>query len=118
MTDPEEIPIPEITEAHLQKYAALILSDGAWVFQEASQNAESGDEIIQILTDTIIRAFNEAVLEAARATEDVSLDEEAHITEQMTLKVRTIAAACICLLPLYEATAKQIELRRQISIFN
>ena len=106
-TSDEFLPMPEITHEMLAEYASKLLVDGSGMYLAGSENCENGNEVVDLFTNSLIEAFDR-LAENSRLMHAGTLaaSEEAEVARNLHSALRTLAAAALCLLPIYEAVER------------
>jgi hypothetical protein len=94
--------IPDITMEDLADDAARALVDAAMMYQAAKKHADTRMEVIHIITASMLECVNRGRKIAAEHDPELPASDQVIIHQNMHTMMRTIAAASLALVPLYE----------------
>ena len=94
--------IPDITELDLSDYAARALADAAAMYVAAKEHAETTEDVVNVLTASMSECFARGRRIIEEYDPMMGARNQAIIAENMHVCIRTIAAASLALVPIYE----------------
>jgi hypothetical protein len=107
--------IPAVGEADLADYAATALAEATMMHQAARENARSVDEVIGILTASMVECFERGRNLQRSYDPRLLAQDRTLIAGDLLVCLKTICAASLALVPIYDVALKMVqrELRGQ-----
>lgn len=107
--------IPVVSEEDLADYAATALAEATMMHRAARENARSVDQVVGILTASMTECFERGRRLLNQYDPNLLAQDRSILSENLLVCIKTICAASLALVPLYDVAAKSVksELRGQ-----